>query len=393
MVKGPASLLISDSEEYSAGKNHNWMWDISGAFGDLGVFFPIAVALIAKNGFNPTALFLMAGFFYIASAYYFKITMPVQPLKAMSVIAIATGLNFEVINAAGITMGFILLILSLTGFSIRLGALFPLAVIRGIQFGLGLLLVKASVTLINTDFMLAIIAGMILITTISIMKKIPPLIPLLILVAGLSLKEIQWPSIGPLSLAPVIPDLKNLCIGFSILVLPQIGLTLSNAVVATESTAKLLYGPKAEKLNLRSIPLSMGIANLISGIMGGAPMCHGSGGLTAHRKFGAKNEKSGYIIGFTFVTLAILFGGSILSIVSVFPKGILAVMLCYVGIQHAFLIKDIIRDKTNLWIAFAVALSGFITGNLTIGCLLGIGIHYGRAGGLKTAQYVKKKIT
>ena len=44
------------------------LWDISGAFGDIGVLFPLAVALIAKNGMNPTALFLMAGLFYAASA-------------------------------------------------------------------------------------------------------------------------------------------------------------------------------------------------------------------------------------------------------------------------------------------------------------------------------------
>ena len=32
------------------------LWDISGAFGDIGVLFPLAVVLIAKNGMNPTAL-------------------------------------------------------------------------------------------------------------------------------------------------------------------------------------------------------------------------------------------------------------------------------------------------------------------------------------------------
>lgn len=62
-------------------KTKQSMWDISGAFGDIGVLFPIAIALIAKNGFNPTALFLMAGLFYIASAYYFKITMLSNPSR------------------------------------------------------------------------------------------------------------------------------------------------------------------------------------------------------------------------------------------------------------------------------------------------------------------------
>lgn len=63
------------------------LWDISGAFGDIGVLFPLAIVLIAKNGMNATALFLMAGMFYAASAWYFRITMPVQPLKAMFAVA------------------------------------------------------------------------------------------------------------------------------------------------------------------------------------------------------------------------------------------------------------------------------------------------------------------
>ena len=53
----------------------------------------------------------MAGLFYIASAFYFKITMPVQPLKAMFAIAIAMGLGVDVINAAGLVMGLLLLLL------------------------------------------------------------------------------------------------------------------------------------------------------------------------------------------------------------------------------------------------------------------------------------------
>ncbi len=372
-----------------SGKVKQFMWDLSGAFGDIGVLFPIAIALMVKNGFNPTALFLMAGLFYVASAYYFKITMPVQPLKAMSAIAIATGLSSSVINAAGIVMGIILLIIAFTGLSTRLGNMFPLSVIRGIQLGLGMMLIKASLNLMNGDIPIAIIVGAILIACVFIIKKMPPLIPVMIIGIVISLREIKVASMGPVALTPIIPDLNNLWMGLTMLVLPQIALTFGNAIVATESTGRILYGERAEKLNLKSIPLSMGIANIASGIAGGAPMCHGCGGLTAHCKFGATSERSGYIIGFTLIALAILFGHSALSMVSAFPKGILGVLLFYVGVQHSLFIKDIVKDKTSVLIASITAALGFWLNNLTTGFLAGIVIHHVLTGFAKTLNVLK----
>ncbi|MEW6118226.1 MAG: putative sulfate/molybdate transporter [Nitrospirota bacterium] len=351
-------------------------WDISGAFGDIGVLFPIAIALIVKNGFNPTALFLMAGLFYVISAYYFRITMPVQPLKAMSAIAIASGLNFEVINAAGIAMGIILIFISLTRLSVKLGSFFPVSVIRGIQLGLGMMLVRSASGLISADILIAVVAGLLLITNIALIKKIPPLIPILILGAVFSIRGLTPLAIGPVALSPALPDADSLWRGFTLLVLPQIALTFGNAIVATEATGKLLYGQKAERLSLQSVPLSMGFANITSGFFGGAPMCHGCGGLTAHSKFGATSERSGYIIGGLLIVLALLFGKSALSIISAFPLGILGVLLCYVGIQHSLFIRDIIADKKAVFVALTVAVSGFLTNNLTVGFVLGLGVHY-----------------
>ena len=375
---------MRNSEKSYFSRPKRFLWDISGAFGDVGVLFPIAVALIVKNGFNPTALFFMAGIFYIGSSYYFKITMPVQPLKAMSAIAIATGLGYEVINAAGVTMGFLLLIISVTGVSVRLGNIFPVSVIRGIQLGLGLILVKTSWSLIHPDISVAVIAGVILIASILVVKSIPPLIPLLLLTMLISVKSLELPSFGPLALTPRLPDSHHIWTGFTMLVLPQIALTFGNAIVATEATGRLLYGKRAESLTLKSIPMSMGIANILSGIFGGAPMCHGSGGLTAHCKFGATSERSGYIIGVILIGFAILFGGSSVAVISSFPKGILGILLCYVGMEHSLFIRDILKDRLALLVALTTALLGFITGNLTIGFLTGIGIHYAFKGLLVT---------
>jgi SulP family sulfate permease len=335
---------------------------------------------------NPTALFLMAGIFYLASAAYFRITMPVQPLKAMSAIAIASGLGLGVINAAGITMGVALILIAVTGLSPRLGELFPLSVVRGMQLGLGALLVKTSFNLVEGDVAIAWIAGGILAVNMLLFKKVPPLIPMLVLGIVLAFRGGEPHMPGPMDWHFVLPNAAHFWQGFILLVLPQISLTFGNAIVATEATAKLLYPGKAERLTLTSIPLSMGLANIIAGIAGGAPMCHGCGGLTAHNKFGAHDHRSGYIIGAVLIAIALFCGKSSGAIVSAFPSGILGVLLFYVGIQHALFVKDILDDRKAVLVAFTVGIVGLALGNLTIGFLTGLTVHYGSAGLKKIAR-------
>lgn len=122
--------------------------EFAGAFGDMGTLLPIFISLIAINGINPTSAFVTVGLFYIASGLYYNLPMPVQPLKAMSAIAIAKGLPASIISAAGISMGIIMLFLGLTGFIKHIARLFSRTIIRGIQFGVGLMLIKASFILI-----------------------------------------------------------------------------------------------------------------------------------------------------------------------------------------------------------------------------------------------------
>lgn len=352
------------------------LWDISGAFGDIGVFIPIAIALILKNGANPTAVFLVGGLFYIFSARYFKITMPVQPLKAMSAIAISLNLSFDVMMAAGIIMGFIMIFIAITKLSVKLGRLFPVSVIRGIQLGLGMMLIKTSFSFIIKDPLIGAISAFLLFVSL-VIRTIPPLVPVLFLGLIIAGSRFQISDLGPILFTPVLPEADNLLKGFVILVLPQLALSFGNAIVATEVTAKDLYGSRAKRVTLTSIPLSLGIANIVSGLLGGAPMCHGSGGLTAHYKFGARDEKAGYIVGITFIILGLVFGKEVLSLITAFPNGILGVLLFYVGLQHTTFIKDICNDRAKLLVCFLTGIMGYLFNNLTYGFLFGILMHYG----------------
>src|SRR3989304_2363312 len=73
----------------------------SGSFGDLGLLIPVVAALVIRNGFDGTSVLLVFGAAYILSALYYRLPMPVQPLKAMAAIIIAQGLGGEGGSAAG----------------------------------------------------------------------------------------------------------------------------------------------------------------------------------------------------------------------------------------------------------------------------------------------------
>src|ERR687892_2349531 len=86
--------------------------EATGAVADLGVLVPLAAALILVNGLDPGAVMLMAGLLVVASGLVFRIPFPVQPLKALTAVAVAERLAPEVIHAAGLEIGLFLLLLS-----------------------------------------------------------------------------------------------------------------------------------------------------------------------------------------------------------------------------------------------------------------------------------------
>ena len=67
--------------------------ELGGALGDLGTLVPLVVALVLVNGLNATSVLVGVGVFYIVSGIYFRLPMPVQPLKAVAAIAISLGLG------------------------------------------------------------------------------------------------------------------------------------------------------------------------------------------------------------------------------------------------------------------------------------------------------------
>jgi SulP family sulfate permease len=364
--------------------------DVAGAFGDIGVLFPIAIALITLNHLNPTALFLAAGLTYCIAARYFRIPMAVQPLKAVAAIALALSLPPSAIASAGLLMGALLLLVGLTNLAPWLAKLFTLPIVRGIQLGLGLLLAREGFRLLLRPQggrilpggalgpWLVALAGAALLLAVRNSRRFPA--ALVLLAAGIAWGvALDWGKLPPLSFGfvplelfhPQAAELKRV---LTLLVIPQFALTFGNSIVATENTAQILYGEQARRVTVRALSLSIGLVNLASAAIMGSPLCHGSGGITAHYRFGARTPKSSYVIGGVCLLLA-LFGRAAVSLLSLIPLAVLAVFLVYVGIQHAAYLGDILKRPPLLLIALAVGLVSLLTTNLMWGFLTGFALE------------------
>ncbi len=373
--------------------------ELGGALGDVGILVPIIGALIVKNGFNPTSVLLVFGLTYIAAGLYFRLPIPVQPLKAMAAIAIAQGLSPETVSAAGLIMGVLLLLLALTGLITPLAALFPKAVIRGIQVAVGLLLAQAGFKLlfdshivpngpetfvgiggqaIPAAALMAVgtAAGMLLLLR---RPRLP--VTLLVLLPAALLGAVLSPAVFPngLRLGPAMPSLdfpgtSQLLTAFVVLVIPQLPLTLGNAVIACADTARGYFRQDADRVTHRSLLISKGLANIFAGGIGGMPVCHGAGGLTAHYQFGARTGGATIMMGAILLTLGLAFGRSAGAIFALVPLPVLGVLLCVVGLQHALLARDT-RPGVEWLVVAVIATASLLTNNVAIGFASGIALY------------------
>jgi sulfate permease, SulP family len=376
--------------ETTTSKSATWplnRLDVAGAFGDIGVLFPIAIALITLNHLNPTAVFLAAGASYILAARYFQIPMAVQPFKAVAAIALALSLPPSAIASAGLLMGVLLLLIAVTRAATQLARLFSLPIVRGIQLGLGLLLAREGVRLILTAQTRLELPGKMLVAPWEIAaggavillllrnsRRVPAALALLGAGVVLGLVGRHEPmsslALSPVPISLLHPRWAELQSVLFVLVVPQFALTFGNSIVATENTAKILYGIEARRVTVRALSYSIGIMNVLTAFLQGAPLCHGSGGITAHNKFGARSAKSSYVIGAICLSLAV-FGRAAIGILDVIPTAVLAVFLAYVGIQHAAYLRDILREPPKIIVAVSVGLISLATTNLMWGFLTG----------------------
>jgi SulP family sulfate permease len=380
--------------------------ELAGSLGDLGTLLPIAIAMVLINGLNPLGLFFSIGAVYVLSGIYFGITVPVQPMKVIGAYAVATSMSAQQILASSLLMGLFLLIVGLTGIIETIRKYTPKPVIRGVQLSTGALLISGGIKfMIGTSkfqllqhaaepylafqFIGPVPIGIVIgtiggIATLLLLdnKKFPA--GLVIVLGGLVLGFILgarmdfgkgFPGINLPNLLPfAFPQKADFTFALFALVLPQLPMTLGNAVLAYTDLSKEYFGDQSSKLSNRNACVSMALANFFSFTVGGMPLCHGAGGLAAHYRFGARTAGSNLMIGLIFMALALILGNDIIGVFNLLPMSILGILLIFAGAQLTLTIMDL-DNRKDYFVALLI-LGITLASNLAAGFISGIAVSH-----------------
>lgn len=378
--------------------------ELAGSLGDLGTLLPIGIAMILVNGMDPVGLFITVGLFYIFSGLYFGVTVPVQPMKVIGGYAIATAMTAPQILSSSLLMGIFLLVIGTTGIIDTIKKLTPVAVVRGVQLATGLMLIISGIRFIIGQSKFQIIQkvaepylnvqslgpipiglvigiiGALVVLALLESKKYPA--GLVVVLAGCVVgvilgarPELSWRSIGfslPTVMGIPFPTKADFTFALFALVLPQLPMTLGNAVLAYTDLSKNYFGEQSKKVTNRAACISMACANFVSFLLGGMPLCHGAGGLAAHYRFGARTAGSNLMIGLIFLVLALFLGSQIVEIFYLLPMAILGVLLIFGGAQLSLTIMDLDTRK-DFFIALLIPAITLAT-NLAAGFLVGVAV-------------------
>jgi sulfate permease, SulP family len=379
-------------------KNSFGLKEWSGAVGDLGTLLPLSFALVVFNGFEVSRLFLLWGLVYVLAGSYFKVPLSVQPLKAMTVIAITLGLSVEFLAGTAFFYGILLIILSATGVIKWLQKWFSTALIRGIQFGIGLILAHKAIQLLfqkglllydqhisKETNLLVFLALFALIWIFQFRRKFPVTLLLIALsIPVFGLLDGARPDLVDGALFTFgFPDFRILADAFVLLIIPQLPLTLGNAMFAASDSCHNFWPDRAEKVTAVKLGYSIGIADTLIGLFGGFPMCHGAGGIAAHKQFGGRTGGTMIIMGSILILFALV--SPLSYVLFLIPVPLLAAMLLFDSGRMILLMRKS-TGKIQFIVAALVGIISFVSKNLTVALLAGIIIE-------KSYIYYKKSKT
>ena len=376
--------------------------EFAGSLGDLGTLLPLAIGMIMVNGLDPSGLFFSVGLFYIFTGIYFGITTPVQPMKVIGAYAIATAMTPHQVMASGILMGACLLFIGATGAITLIGRHVPKAAVRGVQLSTGTLLMAEGVKFMVGKARLQVLhqlaepylsfqqvgpvpVGLVIgvigaaLTLLLLENRRAPAGLMIVgvgVLIGLLLGTRQGlgdirpglylPAILPLG----FPQGADFTFALLALVVPQMPMTLGNAVIADMDLSITYFGSAARRVTGRALCISMALGNFLSALFGGMPLCHGAGGLAAHYRFGARSAGSNLMIGAVFIFFTLVLGNRILILFNLIPMAILGVLLLFAGSQLALTILDI-RERKEMFVVVTI-LGITLASNLAAGFIVGI---------------------
>jgi hypothetical protein len=348
--------------------------ELAGSLGDFGTIIPLILAVALVSDVNLPYILLFFGIWFILTGLYYRLPIPLEPMKAIAVIVIAGGIGSGEVAAAGLILGVIFLLLGYGRFFAIIERWVPQSVVRGIQLGLALLLFRSSLGFVVKDptFFLLGIAIIGCFYLIARYRSIPDLSAIVVIGVGL-IAGIAFYGVPPVSLIPapqlVIPVPADFSSAFATLVLPQIVLTITNAILATSLLTRDLF---AQDVPPKKFSTTIGLMNLTSVPFGGFPMCHGAGGLAGQYRYGARTGGANVYAGMIFLIIAIFFSSpQVLSIIAI---GLLGALLIFVGIEMGR--HSLKTDSLAITVIIGVLA---LVSSMTVAFIAGMALAYGIA--------------
>ena len=369
--------LVSGTEkENRAQARRSWgIGDISGAFADLGTFIPLVSGVVLVGNFDPMRVLIGFGAFAIATGFIYRRPVPVQPMKAVAALAITGGLGAEIVSASGILIGVVLIVLALSGLIERLQSLIPRSVLQGVQLGLGISLIASAIGVSGISLWLSgVLVGLLLAAQMTVLGSFSALV---LLVGGVAIAMFSGapapslPGFDVSALAIDIPPWDAFAQASVTAVLPQIALTLTNAVLLTALLSADYFPQSRDRITARNLALSSGSLNALLSPFGAIPMCHGAGGLAAHYAMGARTGLAPIVFGLACIILAMIAGPSAMPWLKMVPGEVVAALLAFAGVQLMSLQKVVRAAPAALLVIGLTALVSLVT-NVAIGLLAGL---------------------
>ena len=338
----------------------------AGAFGDLGTLIPFVLAYITIVKMEAFGVLFSLGVSMLVTGLYYRTPFPVQPMKAIGAAAATQAAQTATITqstvyGASVATGLVWLLLGLSGTARRVGNWAPRPVVVGIVLGLGFGFMLEATKMMASDWLIASI-GMVGALLLLKNRVLPAMFLLLLfgIVCGLAKDPNLWAVLAGLKIQLRLPSIalfhitwKDLLIGGALLALPQLPLTLGNAVIAIKEENNRLFPERLVSEN--EIATSTGLMNLWSAMWGGIPMCHGAGGMAGHVAFGAKTGGAPIILGTILLFVAFFLSTSVGSLLQLFPRSVLGVILFLTGAQLALGSCEFSKDKEQRFITLVTA--------------------------------------
>ncbi len=348
--------------------------EVAGSMGDFGTLLPLAIGYFMVCGLNPAGLLIMMGLANIVTGIWYRLPMPIEPMKVLAVVAIAQHWTPSMVYAAGFAMGLVWIVFGFTGLMGWVAKHTPRSVVRGIQVSLGVMLAVEAFKMISSWWILGIVS-ILLVLVLRKNRYAPAAIVLMLLgIVIMALRgDLQQVARPAISLPPLTRfSLKEIWDTLLLGGFAQIPLTATNAIVATAALIKSYWPDRF--VSEKKLSLNHGLINLFAPFFGGMSMCHGAGGLAGQYYFGARTGGANIIEGIIEISLGFFLASSIAGIFAAFPMAILGAMMFLVGIELTKFAKDI-RFNTDLCAVLATVVVSVLL-NMAFGFLAGLIVHY-----------------